>query len=102
MNMPSRIQPSDDRGVPSFVYKLSAMLQDFLAAPYIAWSKSGQSIVIENPELFSVNVLPRYRDVFHRKKQKQFFYTFFSTLTIHADDLIDDLIVIFAFFFGIY
>ncbi|EKX55350.1 hypothetical protein GUITHDRAFT_54513, partial [Guillardia theta CCMP2712] len=45
---------------PSFIGKLAMMLDDQTAAPYVAWSSTGDSIIVINPSLFATQVLPRY------------------------------------------
>ena len=48
------------QNVPSFIGKLAMMLDDQTAAPYVAWSSTGDSIIVINPSLFATQVLPRY------------------------------------------
>jgi len=48
------------QNVPSFIGKLAMMLEDHTAAPYVAWSGTGDSIIVINPSLFATQVLPRY------------------------------------------
>jgi len=50
----------EDKNVPSFIGKLSIMLQDPSAAPFVSWSPSGESIVVIDPSTFANQVLPRY------------------------------------------
>ena len=49
----------DDKNVSSFIGKLSLMLQDATAQPYVCWSPSGESILIIDPPRFSSQILPR-------------------------------------------
>uniref|UniRef100_A0A7S4NZT3 HSF-type DNA-binding domain-containing protein n=1 Tax=Guillardia theta TaxID=55529 RepID=A0A7S4NZT3_GUITH len=44
----------------SFIVKLTLMLKDATAYPYISWSHSGESIVVTDPTAFAIKVLPRY------------------------------------------
>mmetsp|Transcript_11100 Transcript_11100/g.25158 ORF Transcript_11100/g.25158 Transcript_11100/m.25158 type:complete len:385 (-) Transcript_11100:57-1211(-) len=44
----------------SFIVKLTLMLKDATAYPYISWSHSGESIVVTDPTAFAMKVLPRY------------------------------------------
>jgi hypothetical protein len=49
----------DDKNISSFIGKLSMMLQDSTAQPYVCWSQSGESILIIDPPRFSSQILPR-------------------------------------------
>lgn len=50
----------EDKNVSSFIGKLSLMLQDPTAEPYVCWSVTGESILIIDPPRFSSQILPRY------------------------------------------
>lgn len=47
------------QNIPSFIGKLSSMLQDPSSSPYVSWSSSGESIIVNDPSAFATAVLPR-------------------------------------------
>jgi len=56
----AKLVGEEDKNIPSFIGKLSIMLQDPSAAPFVSWSPSGESIVVIDPSTFANQVLPRY------------------------------------------
>mmetsp|Transcript_38549 Transcript_38549/g.60114 ORF Transcript_38549/g.60114 Transcript_38549/m.60114 type:complete len:428 (+) Transcript_38549:140-1423(+) len=53
-------QLPDEKQIPSFIGKLSQMLQDPEAEGYVSWSQEGESIIVIDPSTFATQVLPRY------------------------------------------
>ena len=53
--------PMEDskQNIPSFIGKLSCMLQEGSASAYIRWAQSGDSIVVRDPSSFATAMLPR-------------------------------------------
>ena len=47
------------QNIPSFIGKLSCMLQEGSASAYIRWAQSGDSIVVRDPSSFATAMLPR-------------------------------------------
>ena len=58
-SIPKSALIDEDKNVSSFIGKLSMMLQDSTAQPYVCWSASGESILIIDPPRFSSQILPR-------------------------------------------
>jgi hypothetical protein len=52
--------PAEDKqNIPSFIGKLSIMLQEPASTPYVSWAAGGESIVVTDPTAFATAVLPR-------------------------------------------
>jgi hypothetical protein len=52
--------PTEDKqSIPSFIGKLSIMLQEPTSTPYVKWADGGDSIVVTDPTAFATAVLPR-------------------------------------------
>ena len=49
----------DKQSIPSFIGKLSIMLQEPTSTPYVKWADGGDSIVVTDPTAFATAVLPR-------------------------------------------
>jgi hypothetical protein len=47
------------QNIPSFIGKLSLMLQDSSSSPYVSWGASGESIIVTDTSAFATAVLPR-------------------------------------------
>jgi len=54
------VEDDKTNGAPSFIGKLGQMLQDAAAGPFVAWSPSGDSVVVIDSASFAQQVLPRF------------------------------------------